>query len=149
MINFLERHYAVIAYGGIPLVIALIGILIKNASARRRDTEIFNRDRFFKFVDFSNSTIAALNNFEIKAFVTINKSFSAGEALINDINRIVSKRKVVVITELWEQYKYETFYNSKPGKKNGESISTGTSDEEQRKKAIYFLNKIVENIKLT
>ncbi len=122
---------------------------MRNMLIRERD----RKNRRHKIIDdftlFANNTIAKLKDFNIKAVITINNSFNDGTAFITGLGRVINKRKIVAITELWEQYKYETFYNSKPGKRKGESISTGTSDEEQRKKAIHFLNKIAENIKLT
>jgi hypothetical protein len=128
---------------------SLFLLLIRNMLIRERDKRNSRLKIIDNFTLFANNTIASLEDFNIRAVDTINNSISAGTAIIVGLCRVINKRKVIAITELWEQYKYETFYNDKPGKKVGESVSTGTSDEEQRKKAIHFLNKIIKNIKLT
>ncbi len=126
---------------------SLFILLIRNVFIRGRDKRNRRHKIIGDFTLFANSIIANLEDFNIKAVVTINNSFNDGTTFIVGLCRVINKRKVIAITELWEQYKYETFYNNRPGKKVGESISTGTSDQEQRKKAICFLNKIIETTK--
>ena len=128
---------------------SLFLLLIRNMLIRERDKRNSRLKVIDSFTLFANNTIASLEDFNIRAVDTINNSLSAGTAIIAGLCRVINKRKVVAITKLWEQYKHETFYNDKLDKKIGKFVYMGTSDEEQRKKAIHFLNKIIDNIRPT
>lgn len=145
MENFnIDNFIFVTAFG---VATSLVYILVRNILARERDRINSKAARTLKFIDFSNKTIAALNNFDIKSLLTINASIEHGEPLIIDITGIVRSRKAKAINDLWERYKYETYYNITESGKPGEFVAVGTTDGERRQKAISILNEINAMIK--
>ena len=122
------------------VAIYLLYIFVTHILAKERDKKNSKAARTLKFIDFSNKTIAALKNFDIKSSLTINASIEHGEPLIIDITGIVRGRKAKAINDLWERYKYETYYNITKSGKPGEFVAVGRTDGERRKKAISILN---------
>lgn len=145
MENFNIYNFIFISAFGVAT--SLVYILVRNLLARERDRINSKVARTLKFIDFSNKTIAALNNFDIKSSLTVNASIEHGEPLIIDIIGIVRSRKAKAIKDLWEKYKYETYYNITESGKPGEFVAVETTDGLQRQKAISILNEIKARIK--
>jgi len=131
----------------IGISLALFYILIRNILARERDRINSNRERKLTLLNFLNTTISMFNNYEINSSDTISSSIEKGEPFIIDVQRIISKKNSIILNELWEKYKYETYYNQSASNLTGEFVCVGTSDGERREKAIDFLHQIASHIK--
>ena len=145
MENFNIDNFIIVTASGVAT--SLLGIFVVHILAKKRDKKNSKAARTLKFIDFSNKIIADLNNFDIKSSLTINASIEHGEPLIIDITGIVRGRKAKAINDLWERYKYETYYNITKSGKPGEFVAVGRTDGERRKKAISILNEINAMIK--
>jgi hypothetical protein len=145
MENFNIDNFIIVTASSVAT--SLLCIFVMHILAKKRDKKNSKAARTLKFIDFSNKIIADLNNFDIKSSLTINASIEHGEPLIIDITGIVRSRKAKAINDLWERYKYETYYNNTESEKPGEFVAVGTTDGERRQKAISILNEINARIK--